>query len=116
MTDGDGNAAPCRTLSAGDVARFVQAASTRRGHFDLGRASMAVADALGDAWVGPDARTIRKPGLAFEIKISADALRQFRSAACKPTQGRTQADYDWRTTLAGNWDNRGRLDIAPTCP
>src|SRR6266511_3147565 len=75
---------PCLTLVAADVTAFLQQAATRTGLYPLGRASARVADALGEAWVGPGAQTISKPGLGFEVKVSVDKLRQYRSPVFKP--------------------------------
>lgn len=111
-----GGGEPCRGLAAAEMASFLTNAATGTGNFRLGRASVRVAQALGTAWVGAGARSIRKQGLGFAVEISADGLRQFRSASYKPNQRRIQANYDRREKPAGDWQHRGHLDIDAACP
>jgi hypothetical protein len=106
----------CRGLTAAEIASFLDDAATGMGNFRLGRASARVAQALGIAWVAAGARSIRKQGLGFDVEISADGLRQYRSPSYKPNQRRIQANYDRRERSAGDWQHRGHLDIDATCP
>lgn len=111
-----GGGKACRGLAAAEIASFLHDAATGMGNFRLGRAGDRVARALGSEWVGAGARSIRKQGLGFDVEVSADGLRQFRSPSYKPNQRRIQANYDRREKPAGDWRHRGHLDIDDTCP
>jgi hypothetical protein len=111
-----GGSNPCLTLAATDVNAFLHQAATRTGLYPLGGASAHIADALGEAWVGPGAQAISKSGLGFLVKVSTDGLRQYRSPVFKPKRQVTQANYDRRERPKGSWSDRGHVDIDPTCP
>ena len=82
-------------------------AARGKGDFGVGSFSAAEANLLGEAWVGPGS-TVARGGAA---KVSADRLRQFRPPTYKPSQGRAQANLEWRTRPHGKWVANAHIDI-----
>ena len=62
---------------------------------------------MGRAWVGEGA-TLASDGKTL---LSADGLRQFRSASFKPKLGRHQANLEARSEPAGQWQSNAHVDI-----
>jgi hypothetical protein len=94
-----------------EVADVVRRAAGSTGVFHLGRASAAVADMIGEAWVPNGAWY--KNGY---VLVSADGLRQYRRPAFKSRVGIVRANLEWRPVPRGSWPNNGHIDIDPACP
>ena len=104
---------PPERWSSRDLKRLsiLRKAQTEKGFYGLGAVDRAMADDIGRAWVGPNAR-LSKSGMAL---VSQDGLRQYRLPAEKnrsreATTG-VQANIESRSRLEDNWTSNGHLDI-----
>lgn len=92
------------------MARFsaiLREAAVGKGNFGLGEATASEAAELGEAWVGPGAKTA-SDGVT---KVSSNGLRQYRPPSFKPNLGKTQANFESRPIPEGQWQSNGHLDI-----
>lgn len=91
-------------------ARFseiLRRAKTQRGMYRLPAVTRQEADAVGRAWVGPDAH-FSNNGNAW---ISKDGLRQYRPPMIKKGKNMVRANIESRDSPAGEWPNNGHMDI-----
>jgi RHS repeat-associated protein len=86
---------------------ILREAAAGKGNFGIGEASAGEAAELGDAWVGPGARTA-SDGVT---KVSADGLRVYRPPSFKPSFGKVQANLEQKAVPGGQPISNGHLDI-----
>jgi WXG100 family type VII secretion target len=96
-----------RGLGVAEQSAILRAASRGKGNFGLGSTTVADADVLGQAWVGPGYR-VSGDGRAW---LSADRMRQYRPPRPKSRLGRSQANFEQRWRPEGQWQSNGHLDI-----
>lgn len=89
------------------ISGLLRDAVKQKGNYGLGCGTKAEANALGEAWVGQDAR-LSQHGDAL---VSRDGLRQYRFPLVKRSTGYYQANFESRFRPAGRWQNDGHLDI-----
>lgn len=94
------------------ISGILRDASASKGNFGLGSATEAIANAAGEAWVGPGYR-VSSGGKAW---VSADGLRQYRPPSNKPNLSKVQANFESRFDASGRWQTNGHLDINPGGP
>ena len=91
----------------GNEIGILRDAARGKGNFGLGSATAQDVGGLGESWVS-NGYTVASDGKTL---ISADGLRQFRPPSLKPRLGSTQANFEQRFQLTGQWQGNGHLDI-----
>jgi hypothetical protein len=92
-----------------------------------GRANALVSNYMGTRWVKAEfagspwpSTTFRISSprrVSFQIYLSGDGLRQYRTPAIKPGQGGIkQTNFVWRTVTSGEYPNEEHLNIDASCP
>jgi RHS repeat-associated protein len=82
-------------------------AAKGKGNFGVGSATREQAEASGRAWVGPNSR-VASDGNTL---VSRDGLRVFRPPSNKPRLGKTQANFEQKTSPDGRPFSNAHLDI-----
>ena len=90
-----------------EMSGMLRDAAHGKGNFGIGSASTQRAEAMGKAWVGPEAR-VASDGKTL---ISKDGLRQYRPPSYKPKLQKTQANFEFRPSGAGQWQSNAHLDV-----
>ncbi len=107
-----GRAAVGEMMTLARASGILRSAATGRGNFGLGKATVAEANALGNAWVGPGAR-LSKDGSTL---VSRDGLRTYRPPSSKDSSLATtgvQANFERFQMIGGKKvpTGNGHLDI-----
>jgi RHS repeat-associated protein len=90
-----------------EMSGMLRDAARGKGNFGIGSASTQKAEAMGQAWVGPEAR-VASDGRTL---ISKDGLRQYRPPSYKPKLKKTQANFEFRASGEGQRQSNAHVDV-----
>jgi hypothetical protein len=129
-TDDDERDTDCYTLNRVDridaALAITAVAQGDMGRMN-GRANALVSNYMGTRWVSAafagspwpptTYHIISPPRISFQIYLSGDGHRQYRTPQVKPNQGGIkQSNFQWRPGTTGRWLNQEHLVIDATCP